>query len=375
LNIDIKIHASEKEKTMQVTVLVTALASFSWVVLVGLIALAVLRATRDKPNKGIITGAVVALVLAVVLNALSAGLVFIQPQERGVVISAIAPKGYRDTALEPGLNWVIPYFEHVETYSISKETYTMSILAEEGQKQRDDSIEARTSDGQVVYIDASIIYAVDPEQVIDTHINWQKRYVDGLIRPAVRGVIRDAVSQFRVNEVYSTKREELLEMMKQDLETKLKQNGLILSDFVLRNITFTPEYAASVEQKQIAEQKAEEAEYVVEQRKQEAEQQRQIARGKKDAAIIEAEGRAESRVIEAKAEAEALQLIASILSENPELLNYRYIEKLAPGIEVMLVPNDNPYLLPLPELDSLQGESTEIPTPEAQPEPTPETNE
>ncbi|MFL7812741.1 MAG: prohibitin family protein, partial [Anaerolineales bacterium] len=66
--------------------------------------------------------------------------------------------------------------------------------------------------------------------------------------------------------------------------------------------------------------------------------------------IIEAEGEAEAKVINAKAEAEALQLIADVLAENPELLNYRYIEKLAPGIEVMLVPNDNPYLLPLPDL-------------------------
>jgi regulator of protease activity HflC (stomatin/prohibitin superfamily) len=53
-------------------------------------------------------------------------------------------------------------------------------------------------------------------------------------------------------------------------------------------------------------------------------------------------------VIEARAEAEALQLIANVLAKYPELLTYRYIEKLAPGIQVMLVPNDNPYLLPLP---------------------------
>ena len=41
---------------------------------------------------------------------------------------------------------------------------------------------------------------------------------------------------------------------------------------------------------------------------------------------------------------------ANVLAKNPQLLNYRYIEKLAPGIQVMLVPNDNPYILPLPEV-------------------------
>jgi regulator of protease activity HflC (stomatin/prohibitin superfamily) len=126
-------------------------------------------------------------------------------------------------------------------------------------------------------------------------------------------------------------------------------NGILLSDFVLRNITFTTEYAQSIEQTQIAEQLAQQAEYIVGQRKQEAEQARQVAEGFRDASIIEAEGRAQSVVIEAKAEAEALQLIAEVLAANPELLNYRYIEKLAPGIQVMLVPNDNPYILPLPD--------------------------
>ncbi|MFO7944003.1 MAG: prohibitin family protein [Anaerolineales bacterium] len=254
--------------------------------------------------------------------------------------------------------------ESVKTYSISKNTYTMSIAQHEGLIQGDDSIAARTADGQEVYIDTSIIFTLDPERMLDVHIAWKDRYVDGLVRPTVRGVIRDAASQFRVNEVYSTKRDQLLEMMRKDFREAMYRNGLLLSDFVLRNITFTDEYAASIEQKQIAEQKAQEAQYVVEQRKQEAEQARQVAEGKKDASTIEAKGRAESQIIEAKAEQEALQLIAEVIEQNPELLNYRYIDKLAPGIQDMLLPNDNPYLLPVPELDKLRsGGQTPAPTP------------
>ena len=343
---------------MQITVLISALAAFSWLIVVGMIALAVLRSRQGQSARGPVIGIVLALVLAVVLNAVSAGLVFIQPQERGVVISAIAPEGFRQDVLEPGLHWVIPYAEHVERYPISKFTYTMSIAQREGQLQGDDSIAARTSDGQEVFIDASIIFSLDPEEVLNVHVIWQDRYIDGLVRPTVRGVIRDAVSQFKVNEVYSTRRGELMEMMRSQMADAMDANGLILSDFVLRNITFTDEYAASIEKKQIAEQRAQEAQYVVEQRKFEADQAREVAKGTADAAIIEAEGRAESQVIEAKAEAEALRLIAQELENNPSLLNYRYIEKLSPGIEVMLVPNDNPYLLPLPELGSVQDGGT-----------------
>ena len=338
---------------MQITILIAALAAFSWLVVIGFIALAVMRARQGKKTSGSLTGIIVALVLAVALNTASAGLVFIQPQDRGVVISAVrsvAPDGYRQEILQPGLRWVIPYAESVKIYSISKNTYTMSIAALEGDVQGDDSIAARTADGQEVYIDASIIYSLDPADILDVHIVWQDRYLDGLIRPTVRGVIRDAVSQFRVNEVYSTRRDELKTQIEEDMTKAMDENGLILSDFVLRNITFTAEYAASIEKKQIAEQLAQEAEYIVEQRKQEAEQARQVAEGTRDAAVLEAEGRAQSQVIEARAEAQALQLIADVLAKYPELLTYRYIEKLAPGIQVMLVPSDNPYLLPLPEL-------------------------
>ena len=335
---------------MQITILVSALAAFSWLLVVAFLVLTVLRARQGKKTRSTVTGIVVAIVAAILLNTLSSGLVFIQPQERGVVISAVEPKGYREDVLQPGLRWVIPYAENVKIYSIAKNTYTMSIAHQEGEIKGDDSIAARTQDGQEVYVDASVIFSMDPADVMEVHIIWQDRFVDGLVRPTVRGVIRDAVSQFKVNEVYSTEREVLKAQIESELNDVMNENGLILSDFVLRNITFTPEYAASIEQKQIAEQRAQEAQYIVEQRKQEAEQARQVAEGTKDAAIIEAEGRAESQVIEANAEAKALQLIADVLAGNRDLLNYRYIEKLAPGIQVMLVPNNTPYLLPTSDI-------------------------
>jgi len=370
---------------MNITVVVSAFAGLSWLVVVALLILVILRASRQQPVKALTIGFIVSLVFALLINTVSAGLVFIEPQERGVVISALQ-QGIRPQALQPGLNWVVPYFENVVTYSISRQTYTMSIASEEGEIPGDDSVEARTADGQVVRIDASIIFAIDPAEVTDVHIKWQDQYVNNLVRPQARGVIREAVSQFAVEEVYSEKRAELSQQLNQKMAVKLEEGGLLLVDFVLRNITFSDEYAQSVEQKQIAEQRAQEAAFVVEQRKQEAEQARQTAQGLADAAVLEAEGRAKSRVISAEAEAEALliqadaaaearliqaaaeqealQLIAAALAANPDLLNYEYIQKLAPGIQVMLVPNDNPYLLPLP---SLEGDGTTdtavIPTP------------
>jgi regulator of protease activity HflC (stomatin/prohibitin superfamily) len=274
--------------------------------------------------------------------------VFIEPQERGVVISAIAPGGYREGALQPGLRWIVPFLERVILYPVSRQTYTMSIAAFEGQVQGDDSITARTADGQEIFVDASVIYQVNPAKVVDVHILWQDRYDTDLVRAQARGIIRDGVSQFNVEQVISDKRFELVDFIERELGTKFDDNGLTMVDFVLRNITFSTEYAASVERKQIAEQESKQAALVVEQKKQEAQQVIETAKGDAQAAIIAAEGRAQARTIEAQAEAEALTLIQESLADNPELLTYEYISKLSPNITTMLLPSESPFVFQLP---------------------------
>jgi len=338
------------------------LATLSWVLAFIVIALAVFRASRGTPFRaatGLILGAIL---FALVLTSVSAGLVFIQPEERGIVISAIDPQGYRTQALTPGLHWIVPFAESVETYPIYRETYTMSIAPQEGAVMGDDSVAARTADGQEVLIDASVIFSVNPDRIIDVHISWQHRYDVDLVRPLSRGIIRDEAAQYGVEEIISEKRLELIEGVRERLQRRLEDNGLLLEEFVLRNITFTPEYAASVEQKQIAEQRAQEAELTVEQKRQEAEQARQVAQGQADAQVIAAEGSAQSRLIQAKAEAEALGLIADAIRDNPDVITYEYIQKLGPDIQVMLVPNDNPFLLPLPGTDGTTTTVTPAPT-------------
>jgi regulator of protease activity HflC (stomatin/prohibitin superfamily) len=335
---------------MNVASLMKIFAATAWMAFFGLIIIVVLRASRSKNVKGVVPILLVALAAALVLTTVSAGLVFMQPEERGVVISALQPTGYRVEPLQPGLRWIIPFFESVVVYPISRQTYTMSIASSEGAIEGDDSIAARTADGQEIFVDASVIYAIDPAKVVQLHIDWQDRYTDELVRPLARGVIRDIVSQYKVEEVVTSKRVEMTTRISDDMQQKLGDNGLSLVNFILRNITFSPEYAASVEQKQVAEQQAQQAKFVVEQRRQEAEQARQVAQGQADAVVINAQGAADARLIQADAEAKALQLIAEALKNNDKLLLYQYINQLSPRIQVMLVPNDNPYLLTLPTL-------------------------
>jgi regulator of protease activity HflC (stomatin/prohibitin superfamily) len=331
---------------MNIASVLQALATVSWLVVLGIIVLAVVRASRAKPMKNAVTTVILAVVFSVVLTTISAGLVFIQADQRGVVISAIAPKGYRDQTLQPGLRWVIPFAENVKTYSVARQTYTMSVASAEGQVAGDDSIRARTRDGQEVNVDASVIYSIDPNKVIDMHIEWQDRYVDGVVRPLARGVIRDMASQYGIEEIVSSKRVEMVQKITDELIKKMGENNLLLVDFILRDIHFTDQYAAAVEQKQIAEQNALQAQYVVQTKKQEAEQVRQTAEGAADAVVIAAQGEAQSIEIKAKAQAAAWAALAAVLNKNPEMLTYEYIQKIAPNLQVIYLPSGTPLLLP-----------------------------
>jgi regulator of protease activity HflC (stomatin/prohibitin superfamily) len=348
---------------MNIANLFGMLAGAAWLGFLALLVVMLTRAGKGQGVKGMSTLVVVVLVVAIAFSTLGAGLVFIEPDELGVVIT-IGAGGIRPEPLSAGLHWVIPFIERVERYTILRQTYTMSSLDTEGINSGDDTIQVRTKDGQQVYIDASVIYAVDPLKAVDLYRTWRTNYQDGLVRPQARGVIRDVASQYGVEEIVSSQRAEMERQITVKLTEVFDSNNLVLQDFVLRNIRFSDEYATAVEQKQIAEQQAQQAKFVVESKKQEAEQARQIAQGSADAAVIAAQGQAqawviqaqaeaEARLIQAEAEAKSLKLIAEALADNPDLLTYQYITKLAPNIQVMLLPSNSPFLFPLPAVENL----------------------
>jgi regulator of protease activity HflC (stomatin/prohibitin superfamily) len=342
---------------MNIASVIKAIGSFSWLILIVLLVVIGVRASRKQSVKGLSTLTIVMLIAAILMTIVGAGLVFIEPFEAGVVVTVLGQGGMRPEPLDAGLHWIVPFIERVELYPISTQTYTMARTTSEGETGGDFTVESRTSDGQRIFVDSSVIYQIDPSRVTDIHRTWQNRYESDLIQPQIRGTIRDAVSQYRVDEVLSTKRFEMATQITEALEKIFAENGLTLIDFVLRDITFTDEYAQSIEQKQIAEQQALQAKFVVETKRQEAEQARQVAQGQADAVVIAAKGDAEARLINAEAEARANELIAASLRDNPELLTYQYITRLSPSINTILVPSDNPYILPIP------GGAPVVPTP------------
>jgi regulator of protease activity HflC (stomatin/prohibitin superfamily) len=349
--------------------LLNLLAVIAWIWFVLVVVLILVRAyqaggVRYALKNFVSWRVMLALSIALILSLLSAALVFIEPQEVGVVISVISPNGYREDPLRSGLHIIVPLAERVVRYPIYWQTYTMSTETLEGSKVGNDSIAARTSDGQAVYIDSTVIYRIDANEAVRVHIDLQNRYVEDFIRPVMRGVIRTEVSQFTADEINSSKRKNLEENLGALLSQAFSEKGFVLDRFLLRNIAFSTAYASAIEQKQVAEQDQIQREY-------QAEQMRKLAAGERDKMKIEVEGKAAAiqreaeaqataTVVKAEADAKALKLIADALKDNKNLLLYRYIEKLSPNIRVMLVPNGSQYILPIPDIT---GETTEVPTP------------
>lgn len=339
--------------------LLNVLTVIAWSLFGVFLVVYILRAFQrggvQEAINALFTGRVIIpLFLALSLTLLSASLVFIEPQKVGVVISLMNRDGYREQPMRSGLHWIVPLAERVIEYPIFWQTYTMSTEPFEGTKTGNDTIAARSSDGQAVFLDSSIIFRIDPNEAIRVHIDFQDRYIDDFVRPIMRGVIRTEVSQFTVDEINSSKRKNLEANLEELLRNEFSLKGFVLDKFLLRNIAFSDQYATAIEQKQVAEQERT-------QREHEAEQTRKLAAGQRDKARIEAEGEADAIrltgqaeadvvLLKAEAEAEALKLINQILERNRDLMTFRYIDKLSPGIRVMLVPNDNPFLLPLPDL-------------------------
>lgn len=294
------------------------------------------------------------LLIPVAFTLFALSLVFIPPQQVGVVISLLSPGGIRPQPLRAGLHWIVPVLEWHESYPIYWQTYTMSgVTATESNggvnsEGPQDSIRARTSDGQEVHLDTSIIFRVDEQQVVAIHVEWQNRYIADLISPLIRGEVRSQISQFTAREVNSSARRDLETTLDRQLREQLGEKGLLVDRFLLRDITFSPEFIAAIESKQVAVEQQAQANY-------EAERQRVLAKGDADAAIIRATGQSES-----------LTLIGGALAQNKDLTTYHYIEKLAPNVRVMLVPNNAPFILPLPNLETLDPVTTTVANPPAE---------
>jgi len=320
--------------TLNVDVLFEFLARFSWLITIFVIALAFWRSLKEvglsetftiKRGGWILSRRPITYItVSVIITLIAMAIVFVQPQNNAIVVSAISRDGIRRNPLNAGLHFIVPLLERAVNYPIYNQSFSISRSGfERGETGIDDSISARSKTGQEIFLDATLIYRLNPDRLNEVHIAWQNRYLEQLVRPLVRSYVRTAASQLTVEQIVSTDRIEMQDAILTNLREGLAKNGIVADSFVIRDVSFNPGFAAAVE----------------------AEQIRTLAQGEADAVVIKAQ-----------ADAEALALVNQVLQENPEVLNYEYIKRLAPNIRLLLLDSGNPVILPL-STDMIGGDT------------------
>ncbi len=342
---------------MAITAAITFLITLCVLALLGGIAYVGLNTARGRPTRVGVVVAAVGLIGVLILVPLNAGLVLVQPNEVGVVFrqTARGDAALREP-LQSGLQWVVPFVDQVIIYNVGQQNVDMVGGAEVSQvAQGRPAVRAISKDGQVIYLDVTVIFRIDASKVNQVHRSWRDAYIDGFIVPQTRSEVRNAVSLYGAEEIYSGGRAALETQIGEALRPELAREGFLLTDILIRDISFSEQFTEAIEQKQIAEQQAQQAAFRVQQAQQEAEQARVEAQGRADANVIVAQGNAEATVVQAQAEAEALRLINEVLAQNPNLIQYQYINQLGDNVRLIILPSNSPFLFSLQDLLSQAG--------------------
>ena len=201
--------------------LLGAVALVGFLVFLGGVGLVVVAASQGRNFRSGVSLAGIGLVLGLVFSVVSQGILIVAPQEVAVVFNTI--NGELETPpRRSGTSIVIPVMQTATIYPIEQQEYTMSSTSGEGQRSaQDDSVEGRSLDGQVVFLDMTVIYSIDPVQANLVHERWRNRYQEQFVRPTVRGLARDVISNYRAENIYGVRRTEVRDGIKNILGIRM----------------------------------------------------------------------------------------------------------------------------------------------------------
>jgi regulator of protease activity HflC (stomatin/prohibitin superfamily) len=275
------------------------------------------RLHLDGKTKLIILGALV--LILIILD----GLVSVPPGHVGIIYDR--GRGMLANELPEGLHLKIPFWQVSYLTDVRTQEYTMSVAAGEGAVYSDDSMTAPTSDGQTVWVDATVLFHVDRNKAAELFSSVGPDYVQKIVRPIARSQIRSQIAKYTAIDVYAKKRDDAEKEIDNRIKELYAEKDIVLEKLLLRHIAFSEEYAQAIEEKQVAEQRIQKAEYQ-----------------KLEAAELK-----QKKIIEAEADAEAIKLKGQSLRANPQVIQFEFVQKMSPNITWGVLPDN---ILPLVNL-------------------------
>ena len=179
----------------------------------------------------------------------------------------------------------------------------------------DVAVSVLTAEGLDVNVDVSVIYHLERGKSAEIHRNVGELYSDVLIKPVSRATVRDLVSTYRSEDLYTTeKRVTLQTTLTEKIRERLEPRGIEIENVLIRDIELPIQVKSSIESKITAEQDAKRMEFVLQKEQKEAERK-----------IVEAGGVAESQ-----------KIISASLDD--KLLTWFWIKSLEKQNSVIYVP-------------------------------------
>lgn len=215
-------------------------------------------------------GIIAALVVLIAFNSF----VILNPGQAGVL--SVLGKA-QDGVLLEGIHLRPPLVSNVDVYDLTVQKFEVPA-------------ESSTKDLQNLKASFAINFRLDPLQVVEIRRKQGtlQNIVSKIIAPQTQESFKIAAARRTVEEAI-TKRDELKEDFDNALGDRLDKYGIIILDTSVVDLSFSPEFARAVEEKQIAEQKSQRAVYVAQEAEQQAQADINRAKGKAEAQRLLAE--------------------------------------------------------------------------------------
>jgi regulator of protease activity HflC (stomatin/prohibitin superfamily) len=274
-----------------------------------------IRATRRKVGEGeaeieppeIMWRGPAALALVACLPLLVAASIAVVPSGMGGVrVSQIG--GTMPGTLYPGLHFVTPLVESVETFDLRDHMFTTGTMEEGGKvSAQKNGLSVQSLEGLNIGLAVTVRYRLDANKLASVQAHMPQPVDKELVPPVVASAWRQLAPSYTVREIFATKREEVRAQAAAIITRKLNADGIVVEEVMLSDIQLPAEYAKGLEGLLLKEQENDQMAVTTDiQQKQvriaELEAEAEAARK-----VKEAEGEAQSKVVEAKGESDAMQ--------------------------------------------------------------------
>ena len=142
--------------------------------------------------------------------------------------------------------------------------------------------EVPSSEGLLIHLEASLLYRLEPAQATDVYQKIGRDYMDVVVSPNFRSVMRTVTAAHTASALYSDARESVAQQMLVEMRKIVQPRGIMIENVLLRDIKLPQTLKASIEAKQQADQDAQRMNFVLQKERQEAERKRIEAQGISD---------------------------------------------------------------------------------------------